>query len=223
MPFRKAPLRIALLGPQGSGKGTQGDLLAAAFGIPIISTGELFRQQAAVRTILGEQIASYINQGKLVPDEITNALVEQRLTIADCAGGFIIDGFPRTMGQVMEAEKLFTFTHVILVHIDDHEALKRISGRLRCAKCGAGYNATARPPKKDGMCDHCGGLLSPRRDDQENVALQRRLNIYREQITPILEYYQQHDILYTINGQQSIKAVQHDIRAAINPIRLWLN
>jgi len=216
MPFRKAPFRIAMLGPQGSGKGTQGDLLAAAFGIPIISTGELFRQQAAVRTLLGEQIASYINQGKLVPDEITNALVEQRLAAADCVEGFIIDGFPRTMGQAMVAEQLFTFTHVVLIHIDDHEALRRISGRLRCANCGAGYNATARPPKKAGVCDHCGGALSPRRDDMENVALQRRLNTYREQITPILEYYQQQGILITIDGKQSIEAVQRDIRAAID-------
>lgn len=216
MPFRKAPFRIAMLGPQGSGKGTQGDLLAAAFGIPIISTGELFRQQAATRTLLGEQIASYINQGKLVPDEITNTLVEQRLAAADCVAGFIIDGFPRTMGQAMVAEQLFTFTQVVLIHIDDHEALRRISGRLRCANCGAGYNATARPPKKAGVCDHCSGPLSPRRDDMENVALQRRLNTYREQSTPILEYYQQQGSLITIDGKQPIEAVQRDIRAAID-------
>lgn len=220
MPFRHAPFRIALLGPQGSGKGTQGDLLAAAFGIPVISTGELFRQQATQRTILGEQIASYINQGKLVPDEITNTLVEQRLTAADCTTGFIIDGYPRTMGQVREAEVLFTFTHVVLIDINDHEALRRIAGRLRCTRCGAGYNALARPPQKPGVCDHCQGALSPRRDDQENVALQRRLNIYREQITPIIQYYQKHGILHAIDGKQPIESVQRDMQAALNVSRI---
>lgn len=220
MPFRHAPLRIALLGPQGSGKGTQGDLLAAAFGLPIISTGELFRQQAAQRTLLGEQIASYINQGKLVPDEIANTLVEQRLTTSDCTSGFIIDGFPRTMSQVLVAEQLFTFTHVILIHIDDHEALRRIAGRLRCTGCGAGYNAAARPPRQAGVCDHCGGIVATRRDDHEHSALQRRLNTYREQITPIIEYYRQHGILTIINGQQSIADVQRDICRAVDPSRL---
>lgn len=202
--------RIVFLGPQGSGKGTQAEMLAAELKIPVIATGDIYRTEAKKKTIFGEKVSSYINQGKLVPDDITNALVEKRLAAKDCQKGYILDGYPRTLAQVSVLDKLADLTQVILVDISNKEAVYRIAGRVMC-KCGATYHYKFKPPKQQGVCDKCGSELFVRKDDKEESALRKRLAIYHEQIDPIIKFYEAKSILYKIDGEQSIKQVFNDI------------
>lgn len=202
--------KIVFLGPQGSGKGTQAEMLAEKFKLAVISTGNIYREEIKKRTIFGEKVATYYNQGKLVPDDITNALIEKRLAKKDCAKGFILDGYPRTADQAKALDKLIDLTQVILVDISDKEAIYRIAGRVMC-KCGATYHYKFKPPKKEGICDKCGAELFVRKDDKEDLALRKRLAIYHEQIDPILKFYQEKEILHKINGKQSIPDVHQDI------------
>ena len=202
--------RIIFLGPQGSGKGTQAKMLAGILKIPAISTGQIYRDTAKKRTVLGEKVSTYVHQGKLVPDDITNALVEKRLSKRVCAKGFILDGYPRNMDQVKTLDKITDLTHVILVGITDKESIYRIAGRIVC-ECGAIYHRKFKPPKKEGVCDKCGVTLTVRKDDKEELTLRKRLEIYHEQINPILNFYQDKNLLHEINGEQSIPDVHQDV------------
>src|SRR3989339_235478 len=150
---------IVIMGPQGSGKSTQAKILAKGLKIPFFSTGRNFRLEARKKTLLAEQISTYINQGKLVPDEITNAVVEKKLTSKPFAKGFIMDGYPRTVNQAKALENMVGLTHVILVDIGNKEALHRISGRETCPECGETYHLKLDPPIKEGFCDKCGSHL----------------------------------------------------------------
>jgi len=201
---------IVFLGPQGSGKGTQAELLAKDLKLPVISTGAIYREESKKKTVLGEQVGTYMNQGKLVPDDITNALVSRRLEKKDCAKGFILDGFPRTLSQASALDEMVVLTHVILINISDKEAVYRISGRLMC-KCGATYHQKFNPPKVIGVCDNCGEKLFVRKDDSEESALRKRLAIYHQEIDPIIEYYRQKNVLFQINGEKSISEVCADV------------
>ncbi len=203
--------RIALLGPQGSGKGTQAALLAEALGVPTISTGELFRHHAEQQTLFGQQIAAYIDEGNLVPNEITNAIVEKRLAEADCHKGFILDGYPRTIEQVEFIEHQVGITQAVLIDLTNEQAVERIAGRVRCPHCGAGYHVTFDPPQQAGVCDHCHTALTVRKDDLEDVSLRRRLETYRRLIDPIVAYYERKGVLAVVDGMPSVEQVHKDI------------
>lgn len=206
---------VVLVGPQGSGKGTQAEMLTEHLGVPVIATGELCRQEIAKKTLIGEQIASYVHQGKLVPDDIIQALLEQRLRQPDAARGCIFDGYPRTLEQARTLDTFAPPDIVIAIELSDRVAVERISGRVVCAACGAVYHHQNRPAQNHAVCDRCGGELIQRRDDQEEQALRKRLAIYREQVEPLAQYYSEQKVWQVIDGSPSIHLVHEAILGAI--------
>ncbi len=205
--------KIAMLGHQGAGKGTQAELLAKKFGIPVIAPGDMYRREIELGTELGKMARSYVDQGKLAPDELTNEIVKLRLAQFDCAKGFILDGFPRRVNQLALMERLQELTHVFDIEIDDEEAVRRLSGRRVCSKCGATYHVQAKPPKQEGVCDACGGALETRKDDTPE-AIRERLDIYHRETRPVIAFYKEKGMVHEINGDQSIAAVHGDIMKA---------
>ncbi len=204
--------RIIILGPQACGKGTQGKILAESLNIPRISTGEIFREEITKQTELGKQIESFIETGKLVSDEITFNLLKQRLSREDCNNGYILDGFPRDINQVKLLDAFTEIDKVIEVDITDEEAMRRIQNRRICDKCGAGYDIVLFPPKVEGVCDKCGGNIVMRSDDHEE-AIKARLSTYRKEIKDIIEFYKEKNILYTINGDDTVENIAKQIKA----------
>lgn len=202
-------IRLVILGPQASGKGTQAELLSKKFKIPHLATGDLFRQEIAAKTKRGKYIASIIDRGKMMPNKITNQMMAERLAKKDCKRGFIVDGYPRNKGQFSALEKMAKLDAVILIHISDKEAVRRLAGRRSCL-CGRVYHIKYSPPKKNGYCDKCSRKLYIRVDDKP-VAIRQRLKIYHQRTEPPLKLYQQKGILVKINGQQAIKAVHQEI------------
>ncbi|MFA5076304.1 MAG: adenylate kinase [Patescibacteria group bacterium] len=207
---RQTTHRIILLGPMGSGKGTQAELISQQLKIPSISTGDIYRREMANNTDLGAMISSYYHQGLLVPDDITNALVEIRLDQPDCEQGFILDGYPRNINQAKSLERMTAITDVISVDVSDREAIFRIHGRVVC-NCGLSYHLRFNPPKKEGVCDGCGGQLYHRKDDDAEQALRKRLEIYHQEVKPLVDFYKGKNILHQINGEQDIQDVHKDI------------
>ena len=197
-------LNIILMGPPGAGKGTQAKILIAKYDIPHISTGDMFREAIKAGTPLGKLAASYINDGHLVPDDVTIGLVKERLSQPDCAKGYLLDGFPRTIPQAEALEKITEeinrkVEYVINIDTPKEELVKRICGRRVCKKCGAPYHIINMKPKVDGICDICGGELIQRPDDNEE-ALATRLEAYNKQTKPLLDYYQKKGLLKTFDG-----------------------
>jgi len=201
--------RIIMLGPQGSGKGTQADMLTAKLGIPKISTGDIFRQNIKDGTELGQKVKAIIDEGKLVPDELTNDIMKNRIKEPDCANGFILDGYPRNLFQAEALDKVTQITHVLEVYIPDKESVKRISGRRSC-HCGRVYHLEYNPPKNDEVCDDCGEKLYIR-DDDKPEAIQERLKIYHEQSEPLVEYYKEKGVHVRIDGLPPIEEVSKEI------------
>ena len=198
-------LNIILMGPPGAGKGTQAKVLIAKYGIPHISTGDMFREAIKAGTPLGKLAASYINDGHLVPDDVTIGLVKERLSQLDCANGYLLDGFPRTIPQAEALEKIVKeinreITYVINIDTPKEELISRICGRRVCKKCGAPYHIVNVKPKIDGVCDICGGELVQRPDDNEE-ALTIRLDAYNKQTKPLLEFYEKKGLLHTFSGK----------------------
>jgi adenylate kinase len=203
-------MNIVIFGPQGSGKGTQADLASKRLKIPHISTGDIFREHMKKGTELGKSIATLMNQGQLVPDEITNEIVKERLSRQDCKKGFILDGYPRNINQARFLEGIKKIDLVIVLNVSDKETIKRISNRRLCPKCGANFNLVSLKPKIDNICDICGTELVQRKDDTPR-AVKKRLKIYHQQTTPIFEFYEKRGVLKKINGEPPIKAVADDI------------
>ena len=198
-------LNIILMGPPGAGKGTQAKVLIAKYGIPHISTGDMFREAIKAGTPLGKLAASYINDGHLVPDDVTIGLVKERLSQKDCENGYLLDGFPRTIPQAEALEKIVKeihreITYVINIDTPKEELISRICGRRVCKKCGAPYHIVNVKPKVDGVCDICGGELVQRPDDNEE-ALTIRLDAYNKQTKPLLEFYEKKGLLHTFSGK----------------------
>ena len=200
-------LNIILMGPPGAGKGTQAKKLIAELGIPHISTGDMFREAIKNGTPLGKLAASYINDGHLVPDDVTIGLVKERLSQDDCAKGFLLDGFPRTIPQAEALERISKeigreISHVIDIETPKEELVRRICGRRVCKKCGAPYHIINIKPKVDGVCDICGGELVQRPDDNEE-ALTVRLEAYTKSTKPLLEFYEKKGLLKEFDGSSS--------------------
>ncbi len=202
-------LRLVLLGPPGSGKGTQAKLLSAHYGVPHISTGDIFRDNIARKTPLGREADSYISKGNLVPDGLTNRIVEDRLSKPDCSDGFMLDGYPRTMGQVRFLGRITDVTAAVEIAVSEEEIVERLGSRRMCA-CGAVYNLVGNPPKKEGICDKCKGKLYLRDDDRPEV-IHHRFEVYREQTAPLVEFYRTQGKLFTVEGSGGIEAVQRRI------------
>jgi adenylate kinase len=212
-------MNIILFGPPGAGKGTQAKKLVDFYRIPQISTGDILRANVREGTELGLAAKAYMDKGELVPDEVLIGIIKNRLKEPDCKKGFILDGYPRTVPQadalaVILDEIDKPIDVVLNLEVPDEELVRRISGRLICSKCGASYNRTFNPPKKEGICDICGGEVFQRADDKED-AVQNRLNVYKKQTQPLIDYYAKQGILITLNGTKDIDEVFEDIRAVL--------
>jgi len=185
------------LGPPGAGKGTYASRLTVRLGVPQISTGNMVRDEIKAQTHLGKKIRGYSDRGELVPDNIIIDLLRNRLDAQDCERGFILDGFPRTLPQAEALDRIAKIDLVINLNVPDDVIILRLSSRLVCRRCGAIYNRLTLKPKIDEVCDRCGGQLYTREDDQPNV-VQERLNVYRRQTEPLIEYYRSKGILKDI-------------------------
>ena len=206
---------VILFGPPGSGKGTQGKVLSDELGIPHIATGDIMRDAVAKETELGKKVKQYLGSGGLVPDEIVIGIIEERLREDDTKSGFILDGFPRTIPQAEALDGLFEKLgikdyKVIFIDVPDEEIVKRISGRRTCSSCGRVFNIYFDPPKKDGICDSCGGELYIREDDTEEK-VRKRLKVYRESTLPVLEYYEKKGKVRRIDGKGTPDEVKRRI------------
>jgi adenylate kinase len=206
--------RIVIIGPQGSGKGTQAIALADKYQLANISTGVMFREAIKNQTDLGLAVKAIIDRGDLVPDDLTNELVKERLTKSDCQHGFIVDGYPRNLAQAEYLLAHQSITHVLEIWISDEEAVKRISGRRMCS-CGATYHLEYHPPLVVNTCDLCGAHLF-QRDDDTAVAVAQRLKIYHQETESIISFFHKKDLHYRINGQQGIPDVSQDIYAILD-------
>lgn len=211
-------MRIVMLGGPGAGKGTQAVRIAETFGIPHISTGDIFRANIKQATELGKEAKKYIDQGLLVPDELVCNLVVDRIAAEDCKTGYVLDGFPRTIPQAEALTKALAETgealeYVIDIEVPDEIIVDRISGRRTCPACGWGCHVTAFPPQVEGICDKCGAQLIIRDDDKPET-VQNRLNVYHKQTQPLIEYYEKEGILKEVDGTKGID----DVYAAIKEI-----
>ena len=191
-------MKIVMLGAPGAGKGTYASRLNASLGIPHISTGDMVRDEIKAQTELGKKIKQYSDRGELVPDEIIIRLLADRIKKADCKKGYILDGFPRTINQAEALGKISKVDVVVNLNVPDEIIVTRLSNRVTCRKCGAIYNLLTLKPKKEGVCDSCGGELFQRRDDQPEV-IQERLNVYREKTEPLIQYYRKKGVLKDVS------------------------
>jgi len=213
-------MRLLVMGPPGSGKGTQSKLITEQYGIPHISTGDMFRTAMREQTPLGLEAASYIDKGLYCPDDITVKLIRERISQPDCANGFLLDGFPRTLNQAvaldqMLAEQGTALSHVLKLDIDSYMIVKRLAGRRICPKCEISYHVDYSPPEVDGICDECGGKLMTRSDDKPKTAI-KRLEVYLQNTYPIMDHYDQKDILHHIVGVGEIPKVFSRFQKVLN-------
>ncbi|WP_055105090.1 adenylate kinase [Paenibacillus ihumii] len=208
-------MNILFMGPPGAGKGTQAEAIVNEFGIPHVSTGDAFRLAIKQGTPVGLKAKEYIDQGLLVPDDVTVGIVRERLQQSDCENGFLLDGFPRTLSQAEALEELLgelnrKLTHVINLKVDRNKLLARLTGRRICKSCGSTYHVIFNPPKQEGVCDKCGGELYQRSDDNEE-SVGTRLDEYINKTAPLLQYYEEKGLLHEIDGEQEIDTVTKEI------------
>ncbi len=213
-------MNLILLGPPGSGKGTQAIRLQEADGLVQLSTGEMLRAAVASGSETGRLVGSIMEAGELVPDDIIVSMIDRRIDEPDCAGGFILDGFPRTLAQAealdeMLARKARRLDAVIEIAVDDGALVERIAGRFSCAVCGAGYHRRFQPTAVEGVCDRCGGTRFVQRPDDNEETVRTRLVAYHAQTEPLLPYYRARGILRSVDGMAGIDAVSTEIRAAL--------
>ena len=213
-------MKIIMLGAPGAGKGTQAKMIAEKFGIPYISTGDIFRANIKNGTELGKKAKEYMDKGQLVPDELTVEILLDRVAADDCKNGYVLDGFPRTIPQADVLDKELTklgdkVDFAINVDVPDENIVRRMSGRRACLKCGATYHIEHIPPKKEGICDTCGSELV-QRDDDKPETVQNRLSVYHEQTQPLIDYYNKKNILKSVDGTKDMQEVFSDIVNILN-------
>ena len=208
-------MNLILLGAPGAGKGTQAELLTEKLSIPSISTGNMLREAMANGSELGKQVKELMESGALVPDDVILGIVAERVAQPDCAGGFILDGVPRTIAQAEGlAARGIRIDHVVSIEIDDSVIEGRMTGRRVCSKCGASYHIVANPPKTEGICDLCGSALATRKDDAPET-VRHRLEVYHAQTEVLKDFYSKLGKLVLVEGNQSIEQVNRDILEAI--------
>lgn len=212
-------MNIILLGPPGAGKGTQAKRLIDRYGIPQISTGDMLRAAVAEKTPLGLEAKKYMDAGQLVPDSVVVGLVKERIQKEDCKKGYMLDGFPRNVSQAETLDKMLgelgqKIDHVICIEVPEDELIQRLTGRRTCRQCGAGYHVMFDPPKKEGVCDKCGGELY-QRDDDNVQTVTSRLKVYKDQTEPLIAYYERQGKLRRINGLGSIEEIFNRIVAVL--------
>ena len=208
-------MKIIMLGAPGAGKGTQAKMIAEKYGIPHVSTGDIFRANIKNGTELGREAKQYMDQGLLVPDELTVKILLDRVAQDDCKNGYVLDGFPRTIPQAEVLDEALEklnekIDYAVDVDVPDENIVKRMSGRRACLKCGATYHIVSIPTKVEGICDRCGSQVVLRDDDQPET-VKKRLDVYHEQTQPLIDYYKKQNILKTVNGTQPME----DVFAAI--------
>lgn len=208
-------MKIIMLGAPGAGKGTQAQMIADKYDVPHISTGDIFRANIKNGTELGMEAKKYMDQGALVPDELTVKILLDRVAQADCKNGYVLDGFPRTIPQAEVLDKALTelgdrIDYAIDVNVPDENIINRMSGRRACVTCGATYHVVHVPPKAEGICDKCGSKLILREDDKPET-VKNRLDVYHKQTQPLIDFYSKKGVLKTVDGTVDM----HDVFAAI--------
>ena len=216
-----AQFDLIILGPPGAGKGTQASGIVEAYGVPHISTGDMLRDAVKNQTAMGLEAKKCMDKGELVPDEVVIGIVRDRLQQPDTAHGFLLDGFPRTIPQAEALDKMLSGIErnvgkVVAILVDDEALVRRLSGRRICRDCQAPVHVVYSPPKVEGVCDKCGGELYQRDDDSE-ATVRNRLEVYRRQTEPLIEYYDKQGVVARIDGDQAPSAVLEDIKVAIGP------
>ncbi len=214
-------MNIVLLGPPGSGKGTQAKMIAEKYGVVHISTGDILRENVRGGTDLGKEAKTYMDAGKLVPDELLINIIKDRLAKPDVAGGYMLDGYPRTTPQAEAMDKILPelgqkIDVVVNINVPDDELVKRLGGRRMC-QCGVSYHLKFNPPKKEGICDVCGGELYHRGDDKEEAIL-NRLEVYKTQTQPLIDYYNTAGIIASINGAGEITEIFDEIAVSLDKL-----
>lgn len=212
-------MKLLIMGPPGAGKGTQAEVLVKELKITHISTGDMFRAAIKEGTEMGKKAKEYMDEGKLVPDEVVVGMVKERLSQPDCANGFLLDGFPRTVAQAESLDATLSsldikLDGVINIEVAREKLMDRLTGRRVCKGCGASYHVIFNPPQKEGVCNSCGGELYQRSDDNEET-VGNRLNVYEAQTQPLIDYYNKQGLILNIDGDQEINKVLNDIMTAL--------
>jgi adenylate kinase len=213
-------VRVAFLGPPGAGKGTQARELAREWSVPQIATGDMLREAVAMGTPLGQEAKRYMDQGALVPDEVIVRVMKERLARPDASTGFILDGFPRTIGQAETLAQILKdlgqeLEAVVYFDVSDAELLRRLTGRRVCRQCGSTFHLVSAPPAAAGTCDRCGGELYQREDDSE-ATVGNRLRVYQRQTAPLLDYYRDRSRLRTVAGEGAMPSIRAAIRRTVS-------
>jgi adenylate kinase len=209
-------MRLVLLGPPGAGKGTQAERIAARYGVPHLSTGDMLREAVAADAEVGRRAKAIMDAGRLVPDDVMNRLVAARIAQPDAARGFVLDGFPRTLAQAEALDRLLDerdqrLDAVLEIAVDDDALVERISGRFACARCGAGYHDRFKQPQVDGVCDACGSREFVRREDDKPETVRARLSTYHAQTAPLLPFYRDKGLLAAVHGMAEIDDVSSEV------------
>lgn len=208
-------MKLILLGAPGAGKGTQAEVICEKLGIPAVSTGNIIREAVKNGTPMGAKAKSYMEKGALVPDDVVIGIIKERLAQDDCKGGFILDGFPRTVPQAEALDTMgVAIDRVVEISVPDEAIEKRLGGRRVCGSCGSSYHMEHKPPKQEGVCDKCGGELILRKDDQPET-IRDRLKVYHDQTEPLKDFYQGKGILRVVDGQAGIENTTKQVLAAL--------
>lgn len=217
-------MNIIFLGAPGSGKGTQAEMLAKKLNIPTISTGEALRKEVELQSEIGKEAKSFMETGKLVPDEIVVGIIKNRVIMDDCQNGFILDGFPRNINQALVLDEMLSLINkkidvVFNFDIDEDVLVKRISGRFSCKDCGAVYNRYFKMPVKEGVCDGCGSDQFMSRSDDNESTVKSRLEVYHESTSKLIEYFVKKNLLISVNAVKSLALVFEELNMAISKLK----